>query len=362
MPNGKKLWRLKYYYLGKEKRLSLGSYPTITLRNAREKRERARKLLDEGVDPSKDRKEQQRQAILASNNSFEVVAMEWYEKQLDKWSEKRKKTVLERLKKNIFPHLGNTPIAEIRPLELLDVLRIIEDRGALDVAKRVNRLCARIFNYGIITARCETNPASHLSDALKKRTPGNYPALSPNEIPEFLDAFYKNNVGLLPVTQNAILFSMLTFVRPKEVRHARWSDINIDEREWHIPAKFMKKRREHIVPLARQTLEVLNNQRQLTRRLNTDWVFPNQKSILRPMSDGTVNKAVGLLGFKGRHCAHGFRALACTSIREKLKYPIDIINIQLAHKPKDATRGAYDRAQFLEERKIMMQDWADYVL
>ncbi len=361
-PKGKKLWRLKYYFQGKEKRLSFGSYPTVTLKNARQKREDAKLLLDQEIDPSKERKNKAQNAILESNNSFKEIAMEWYDKQLERWGDRRASFVLQNLEKNIFPYIGNTPINQIKPLDLLEVLRIIEARGALEIVKRMNNTCSKVFKYGIITGRCEHNPAINLSGAFKTRPVKHFSSIEPSEIPQFLEALHRNEARLYTQTRNAVLFSMITFVRPNEVRHARWQDIDFENMEWKIPAEFMKMKKDHIVPLASQTIELLKKQRKETERLKSIWVFPGQYKIKIPMSDGTVNKAIRLLGFGDKMTAHGFRALARTAIREELDYAPDIIEVQLAHKPSGPLGAAYDRSKFLKQRKIMMQDWANYIL
>lgn len=362
MPNGNKHWRFKYRYNNKEKRMAFGRYPVVTLVQARQKRENAKNLLNENIDPSQDRKEQKRLAQIRANNTFNAVGMEWYNLQLERWGEARKKYVLEKLDKNVFPFLGNQIISEIKPLDLLDVLKMIEKRGAFYTAKSVNNICSQIFKYAVITGRCENNPAINLTIALKSKPVEHFPAIESAEIPKLLKAVSTNEVGLYPQTQDAIIFSMLTFVRPKEVRHARWQDIDFENTTWHIPAKFMKMKKDHIVPLATQSMTLLQRQKERTKHINTEWVFPGLHRPKNPMSDGTVNKALRLLGYKGRMTAHGFRALARTTIREELDYPPDVIEAQLAHKPSGPLGAAYDRSKFLKQRKIMMQDWADFIL
>lgn len=362
MPKGAKLWRLKYYFHGKEKRLSLGAYPKITLKEARNKREEARKLLDDGVNPSIDRKLKKLDQKTNSSNTFESIAREWHSRREDQWSNKRKKVVLQRLEKYIFPKIGFLPISEIEPAILLEALKKIEDKGVYYTAKSVRQICGQVFRYGIQTSRCKYNPAQVLNGVLKSRPVEHLAALDASEIPEFLKALHSSEAQLFERTRNAILFSMLTFCRPGEIRQARWTDIDFDEKQWVIPAKFMKMRKPHIVPLSKQALRILENQGIETEQLNTEFVFPARNNPKRPMSDATVNLAIKKLGFKGRMTAHGFRALARTTIREKLGYYPDVIEVQLAHKPMGPLGGAYDRAQFLEDRKVMMQEWADYVL
>ena len=358
---GKKLWRIKYHFRGKEKRLSLGQYPIVTLLNAREKRDEIRNLISNGIDPSLERKKKKIQAQHKHANTFEEVAREWHAKQIGKWSEKRSKTVMRRLEKNIFPYLGSWPISEIKPLNLLTTLQIIEKRGALEVAKRTRQICDQIFRYAIQTGRCEYNPVPSLRGALATRKVQHFASIEISELPELLEKLDANHARLFDRTRNAIRLSLLTFCRPVEIRKARWRDLELNDARWVIPKEIMKSEKSHIVPLSGQALEILELQREDSGHLNTEWIFPARNKFKNPMSDGTVNVALKKLGYHNKMTAHGFRALARTAIRERLKYYPDIIEAQLAHKPLGALGAAYDRAEFLDERIIMMQDWADYI-
>ncbi len=224
-----------------------------------------------------------------------------------------------------------------------------------------SRLCGQVFRYGIVTGKCNRDPSVDLRGAMKIRKQTHFAALDVKEIPEFLEALNNNEARLYAQTRRAIKFSMLTFVRPGELREAIWDEIDFDDKEWMIPAARMKMNRDHVVPLARQAIEILEEQKEKTKDLNTDWVFPSIVRPKNPISDGTVLMAIKKMGFRGRMTAHGFRALARTAIREKLKYDPDVIECQLAHKAAGPLGEAYNRAQFLDERKIMMQDWADYI-
>lgn len=361
MPNGSKLWRLKYYYLNTEKLISFGSYPTVSLAEARELRENAKKLIQNGIDPSEDKKNQKREAIINAENTFRSVALEWHDNQQGRWSNKHHQNVLHRMKTDIFPYIGNDPIKDIEAPDLLSALRKIEKRGALDIANRVRQICGQVFRYGIQTGRCKRDPSSDLRGALKTRKKQHFAALSTREIPEFLEALERNEARLYPQTRRAIELSLLTFVRPGELRKSTWDEIDFGDKLWIIPAERMKMRREHIVPLSKQAIEILKDQKQQTNHLNTDWVFPSLVRPRNPMSDGTVNVAIKKLGFQGRMTAHGFRALARTAIREKLSYDPDVIECQLAHKQPGPLGEAYNRVQFIEKRQIMMQEWADYL-
>lgn len=359
-PNGKKNWRLKYKFFGKEKRISLGQYPLITLVKAREKRDDALKLLDSGIDPSLQRKKDREEARYAHNNTFEAIAREWHAKNVERWSKSRARVIDQTLVKNIYPFIGSMPISEIEIVTLLHVLQRIEDRGSYYVTNRTNQLCARVFKYAIQTGRCQSNPARELVGAFKTKKTTHYPSIEAHEISELLTALQYSKALSLRV-KNAILFSLLTFCRPGEIRQARWQDINLIEKIWLIPAEFMKLRKAHYVPLSNQAVQILKSQLEDTKKMNTPWVFPARTSIKKPMSDGTVNISLKKLGFHKRLTAHGFRALARTAIREKLKYYPDVIEAQLAHRPLGALGAAYDRAQFIDERVQMMQDWADFI-
>ncbi|MCB0448301.1 MAG: tyrosine-type recombinase/integrase [Gelidibacter sp.] len=361
MPSGNKLWRFKYKYLGKEKRISLGKYPVVTLLKAREKRIEFQRQLNEGIDPSRNKIEKEKLAKRANNNTFENVAQEWFDRKKAQWSEAHANDIWHRLEKDAFPYIGKRPIDKITPSDVLELLTIMENRNAIELAKRCKQNIGRVFRFGILSERCSNDPTQCLSDVLRTRRVKHFAALNSDELPQFLKDLARNEPRLYARTRRAIKLSLLTFCRPGEIRQAEWSEINFDESEWIIPAEKMKMRRDHIVPLAHQTIKVLLEQYEETGQSNTPWVFPSQIRIHKPMSDGTVNVALKKLGYAGRQTAHGFRALARTTIREKLKYYPDIIEAQLAHKPSGPLGSAYDRAQFLDDRKEMMQDWADYI-
>lgn len=360
-PNGSKYWRLRYRMHGKQKLLALGVYPDVSLKDAREKRRDARKLLDQGTDPSRHKQNEKRKASINASNTFEAIALEWHDNQKGHWSDNHANNVIHRLKRDVFPSIGSDPIADLEAPHLLDMLRKIERRGALDVAGRTRQICGQVFRYGIQTGRCKRDPSSDLRGALKTRKTEHFAAIDTKEIPELLAALERNDARLFPRTRRAIKLSMLTFTRPGELRKAKWEEIDFDTKQWIIPKERMKMRRAHIVPLSRQSIEILKEQKEETDHLNTDLVFPSQIRPKNPMSDGTVRIALHALGFKGRMTAHGFRALARTAIREKLSYDPDVIECQLAHKAAGALGEAYNRAQHIEKRTVMMQDWSNYL-
>jgi integrase len=361
-PSGSKYWRLKYRYLGKERRMALGVYPDISLAIARERREDARKLVAVGIDPAEARKEDKRAAIVNANNTFEVVAREWHENQKDKWTPKHALNVTRRLETDVFPYIGPRPIADIEPPELLNsVLRRIERRGALDVATRVKQICGQIFRYGIATGKCKREVTADLKGALKVGKTKHFAALEIKEMPEFLQDLERNDARLFAQTRRAIRLLMLTFTRTTELIHAKWSEFDLENALWEIPAERMKMGNSHLVPLSRQVIAILKEQQAETGGINTPYVFPGQIKPKNPMSNNTILFAIGRMGYKGRMTGHGFRALAMSTIKEKLGYRHEVVDRQLAHAHRSKVDRAYDRAQFLDERTIMMQRWSDYL-
>jgi integrase len=360
-PNGSKYWRLKYRLHGKEKLKAIGVYPEISLAAARDVREHDRKLLAAGMDPMGHKRETQRLAKISATNTFEIVAREWHDLNKDRWSRSYPAKILRFLEKDIFPVIGSRPISDITPPELLECLRRIEKRGALDIAGKTKQVCGQIFRFGIQTGKCERDPSADLKGALKTRKTTHYRTIDDTDISNLLIALDKNAARLFPRTLRAIRFSLLTFARPGEIRQACWSEINWKEKLWVIPAEKMKMRREHIVPLSDQSIALLQEQKEESGYLKTDYIFPSQIRPMKPMSDGTVTRALDRLGYGEMMVAHGFRALARTTIREKLGYDAEIIEKQLAHKTKNALGEAYDRTQFLSDRKKMMQGWAEYL-
>lgn len=359
MPTGARYWRLKYRFGGKEKRLSCGVYPETSLAEAREKRAIARKLLGDGIDPSSAKKQNRMLAETNAANTFEVVAREWHERNRTRWTPLYAQDILHRLETDIFPTLGKLPVADISPLVVLNALRKIENRGAVEMARRAGQYCGQIFRYAVVTGRADRNPTADLKGALKPVKHGHFAALEPNELPEFLQSLERNDARLFILTRLAIRLMLLTFVRTGELINAAWDEFDLDEAEWRIPAERMKMRKPHIVPLSRQAVVLL---RQLeTMNGKYQWVFASPSKPRRHMSNNTILKALERLGYKGRMTGHGFRALAMTTIKEKLKYPHEVVDRQLAHAPRNKVDAAYDRTKFLDERRKMMQAWADYL-
>lgn len=356
MPNGSKYWRLKYRFAGKEKRLAFGVYPEVSLAEAREKREKARKQIASQIDPSQAKREEKLQILLKAETSFEVIAREWHTNRSLAWTPRYAEFMMKRLEADIFPKLGNRPIADINAPELLSVLRLIENRGALEIAQRALQACGQIFLYAIVTGRAERNPAVDLAGALKTPKKTHYAHLKAVELPEFLQKLDAYDGSLQ--TQLALKLLLLTFVRTTELRGAQWIEINLDAAEWRIPAERMKMRDPHIVPLSRQAVKIL----QELQKLNGHWkyVFPNQRKPMTCMSENTMLYTLYRMGYHSRTTGHGFRATASTVLNEE-GFRSDVIERQLAHAERNKVRASYNHAQYLPERRAMMQWWADYL-
>lgn len=355
-PNGGKYWRLKYRFQGRERILALGVYPDVSILDAREKRLQARKALEAGNDPSQAKRESKRLASLKDDSTFEAVAREWYDQRKHEWVKSHAGKVLLRLETHIFPKLGNRPVGEIKAPEVLAVLRVVEKRGALDLTRRLKQMCGQVFMYAIATGRAERNPVPDIQGALKTPVHKNRAYLKQQELPEYLRKLESYDGD--PQTKLALKFLLLTFVRTTELRAAEWPEINFDAREWRIPAERMKMREPHIVPLSRQAISVL---RELQRRSgNRQHIFPNQHKPSACMSENTMLFALYRMGYHSRATGHGFRSTASTILNENGFMP-DVIERQLAHGERNKIRAAYNHAQYLPERRKMMQWWADYL-
>lgn len=357
-PTGAKYWRLKYRYAGKEKRLALGVYPEVGLKEARRKRDEARKRLTDGQDPGEARKAEKRARLLAAENSLEAVAREWYGKQAHTWVKTHAKDVLRRLEGNIFPALGHRPIGEIDAPELLATVRKIESRGAFDLAHRVLAVCGQVFRYGIATGRCTRDIAADLRGALTPHKKKHQAAVRPEELPALLRKIdtYDTDTGDT-LTRLALQLMEATFVRTSELIGAKWAEFDLDAAVWAIPAERMKMKTEHLVPLSRQALAILEEIRPIAGR--SAFVFPGRNRD-KPISNNTMLFALYRMGYKGKMTGHGFRAVASTIMNESGFRP-DVIERQLAHCERNEVRGAYNRAEYLPERRQLMQWWADYL-
>jgi integrase len=356
-PKGGKWWRFKYRIDGKEKRISLGVFPDVGLADARDARDQARKLVAKGIDPSMHRKAEKASRLESGANSFEVIAREWLAKQFPGWSAVHTGNVKSRLEQNIFPWMGRRPIAEITAPELLSVVRRIEDRGAIETAHRTLSICGQIFRYGIVTGRAERDVAADLKGALQPVKPKHLAAVvDPDRVGGLLRAI-DGYEGTLPV-KCALRLAPMVFVRPRELRTARWADIDLEAAEWRF--EVTKTKTQHIVPLATQAVEILKEVRPLTG--NREFVFPSARGPTRPMSNNAILSALRRMEIpKEEMSGHGFRAMARTILDEVLGFRPDIIEHQLAHQVRDPLGRAYNRTAHLPERRKMMQEWADYL-
>ncbi|MBF0483019.1 MAG: tyrosine-type recombinase/integrase [Desulfovibrionaceae bacterium] len=356
-PKGGKWWRLRYTFGGKANMLSLGVYPDITLKDARTRRDEARKLIANGVDPSATRKASKAQTV-ADAETFEAVTREWFSKFSRNWTPGYAKDTIRRFEQNLFPWIGERPIAEISATELLPVIKRIEARGAIETAHRVLELAGQVFRYAVACGKAQRNCAADLKGAIP---PAKEKHLASITDPKVVAALLRDIDGYKGTftTYCALRLTPLFFVRPGELRHAEWSEIDMDKGEWRIPAAKMKMREQHIVPLSRQALKILREIHPLTGA--GKYVFPSEWNSTRPMSENTINLALRRMGYeKDQMTAHGFRSMASTLLNE-LGYNRDWVERQLAHAERNSIRGAYNFAEYLPDRRRMMQDWADYL-
>ena len=357
-PAGGKWWRLKYRNGGKEKLFSLGTYPEIGLKDARERRELARKLIANGIDPSEERKSTKREAIIAGANTFEAVAREWIESRENLVAPGQHAKTLARMENDVLPWLGGRPISEIDAPEILVVLRRVDGRGARYTAHRVRSEVSRIFRFAIATGRAKGDPAKDLIGAIPSPTEKHFASITePSKVAEMLRAF-DGFSGTFTVLC-ALKLAPLLFVRPGELRAAEWAHIDVEKAEWRY--RVSKTNTDHLVPLASQAVAILRELHALTG--DGRYVFPGARTAARPMSDAAINAALRRLGYDTRTeiTGHGFRAMARTILHEELHQKPEVIEHQLAHSVPDALGTAYNRTKFLKERKTMMQLWADYL-
>ncbi|EMO7837575.1 tyrosine-type recombinase/integrase [Morganella morganii] len=353
---GSRYWRMKYRFGGKEKRLAFGVFPTVTLAEAREMRNQAKKVLAAGGDPGEVKKEEKAIQKLSTGNTFEAIAREWHKSKADRWSLRYRDEIIDTFEKDVFPYIGKRPIAEIKPLELLETLRRMEKRGALEKMRKVRQRCGEVYRYAIITGRAEYNPAPDLATALTPPKKQHFPFLTAEELPYFLKdlAGYTGSV----ITKTATKIILLTAVRTQELRFARWQDIDLEKGIWEIPAEVMKMKRPHVVPLSKQVIELFNSLKPLSGHY--ELVFIGRNDHRKPISKESVNQVIELLGYKGRLTGHGFRHTMSTILHEK-GYNSAWIETQLAHIDKNAIRGTYNHAQYMDGRREMMQWYADYM-
>ncbi|MBA0171216.1 tyrosine-type recombinase/integrase [Pectobacterium carotovorum] len=355
-PNGSKYWRLQYRFDGKQKTLALGVYPEITLSEARQRRDEAKRQIATGTDPSEQKKvdKQLRQTLV--DNTFKAIALEWHEYKRPNWSKGYAEDLMEAFENDIFPDIGKRPITEIKPLEMLTSLRKLEKRGVLDKLRKIRQACNQVFRYAIVTGRAENNPASELASALPPPKATHYPHLLPDELPDFLRAL--STYSGSKVTQLATRILMLTGVRTIELRQAEWKEFDFEKGLWEVPKERMKMRRPHLVPLSDQVINALQQLYAVTGRYNL--VFPGRNDITKPMSEASINQVLKRIGYHGKATGHGFRHTMSTILHEQ-GYNTAWIELQLAHVDKNTIRGTYNHAQYLEQRRGMLQWYGDFI-
>ncbi|MBI1308618.1 MAG: DUF4102 domain-containing protein [Proteobacteria bacterium] len=360
-PTGGKLWRFKYQWMGKQKRVAMGSYPETSIADAREKRHEARSMVAKSIDPAARKKEIKQAKILEHQNTFEAVAKLWYAKKSQDLSPRYAEQTWARIQADLLPQIGSKPITAITPLDIIRALKRVEARGVHELAYRLKQHCGEIFRYAVVYGIAKHNPVKDFEsrDVLSKYKKSHFASIEPKELPEFLAALRSNKARLYKQTQLAIELMLLTFVRTSELIKAKWDEINFEEAQWTVPAGRMKMRRIHIVPLSTQAVEHLRELQKMNH--HSEFVFPGVFNHRITMSNNTILQALAGMGYKGRMTGHGFRSLAMSTIKERLNYRHEVIDLQLAHAKANKIQAAYDRAQFLSERRKMMQDWADYL-
>ncbi|HCT7630511.1 TPA: tyrosine-type recombinase/integrase [Citrobacter koseri] len=355
--SGSRYWRLKYRYGGKEKRLAFGVYPEVSLAEARDKRDVAKKVIAAGNDPGEIKKAEKIAQKISFENTFEAIAREWHQHKADRWSLRYRDEILDTFEKDIFPYTGRRPIVDMKPMDWLEILRRIEKRGALEKMRKVRQRCGEVYRYAIVTGRAEYNPVSDLATALATPKKTHFPFLTAEELPHFIKdlAGYTGSV----ITKTATQIIMLTGVRTQEMRFACWKDIDFEKKLWEIPAEVMKMKRPHIVPLSDQVVALFESLKPITGLYPLVFIGRNDRT--KPISKESVNQVIELLGYKGRLTGHGFRHTMSTILHEE-GFNTAWIETQLAHVDKNAIRGTYNHAQYLEGRREMMQWYSDYLI
>jgi len=368
-PDGTKYWRMAYRFGGKQKLLAFGKYGKneVSLAEARAKRDGARKLLADDIDPAQAKRIEKITKATNNANTFEAIARTWHTNKAATWQERTASNILRRLEKDVFPLIGNMPIADIKPPVMLDLLRQIEKRGAVDMAKRQAQVCGQIFRFAIAEGKAEFDPVPSLRGALKATSKGHHAAITPDELPAFISAFEQIEGRMYVPTKVMFRLMMLTFVRTSELTTTEWKEIDLENEQWVIPWQRMKmgkkklnpRKVDHHVFLPSQGWELLRELHAITG--NNKYLFPNLRDHEQPATNFGILAAVKRMGYKGKMTGHGFRSLAMGVIKERLGYRHEVVDRQLAHASGDTYGEAYDRAQFLDERKVMMQQYADYL-
>lgn len=356
VPSGSRYWRMKYRFNGKEKRMAFGVYPAVSLAQARALRDEAKKKLAKGIDPSFAKKEEKLVRDVQLNNTFQAVALEWHGTKVSRWSEGYASDIIEAFNKDIFPYIGQLPVNDIKPLVLLNVLRRMESRGATEKAKKVRQRCSEVFRYAIVTGRAEYNPAADLTSAMSGHESKHYPFLTVEELPDFFKALTGYTGSPLVVLAARLL--ILTGVRTGELRGAFWSEFDLEKAVWEIPAERMKMKRPHLVPLSTQALEIVQQLKVISGQYPL--VFPGRNDPRKTMSEASINQVFKRIGYTGKVTGHGFRHTMSTILHEE-GFNTAWIETQLAHVDKNAIRGTYNHALYLEGRREMMQWYANCI-
>lgn len=355
-PNGSKGWRFRYRFDGKPKMLSLGTYPLVSLTDARQKRDEAKKLVASGINPSDVRKRDKQERQNEIGNTFEAIAREWYEKRTERWSAGYAEEMMKTFETDVFPFIGGRPIAEIKPMELMGVLSRLDERGATEKLRKVRQRCGEVWRYAIVTGRAEYNPAPDLVSAFVPHKKEHYAFLKHEELPEFFRTL--NTYSGSIVVKLAMRLQVLTGLRPGELRQGEWAEIDFEKRLWEVPPSRMKKRRPHCVPLSAQAIAILEQLKPITGHYQ--FIFPGRIHHSKPMSEMAMNVLIRRIGYAGRVTGHGFRHTMSTILHEQ-GYNTAWIETQLAHVDKNSIRGTYNHAQYLDGRREMLQWYADYM-
>lgn len=359
-PTGAKLWRYRYRIAGKENIFAIGEYPSVSLADARVEHVRARALVAEAVHPSHNRKVERLTNLVANANTFGAVANEWVAKKSANWTAYYQRQVAGVLEADVLPHIGKLPIRSVTAAHLLEIVRRVEKRGATTIALLIRQWSSAIFRYAVATLRADNDPAAALRGAVERSKIVHHRPLSRAQIVHFVDTL--DRYGGYRTTVIALRLMLLTFVRTVELRKAHWSEFDLDDAEWRIPAERMKMREPHIVPLSKQAVELLQELRTYTG--GRGLLFPNYRRPGECMTATTLNRALERMGFNGKggigFSAHGFRATASTILNEQ-GYRSDVIERQLAHAERNKVRASYNQAEYLAERQVMMQDWANFI-
>jgi integrase len=355
--SGSKYWRMKYRFGGKEKTLAFGVYPEVTLAEAQDRCDVARKQIRDNIDPGLEKKKAKLKQVLDSENTFERIAREWMEMKAKKWAPRHSERVRRSLELDVFPRIGNISVNDIDTVLLRTAIDPILSRGALDVATRVRQRCEQVFEYAQAIGSCSHNPASPLKVIMEAPVKKHFPALTASGMPEFLAKVKTYNCNVQ--TRLAIRLLMLTFVRTSELINAKWEEIDYEKSIWNIPASRMKEHRAHFVPLSAQSQDCLGQLHTVTGF--GELLFPKRGTTREPMSNSTILRVIERVGYKGRMTGHGFRSVASSILNESGEFDFDVIERQLSHQDRDGVRAAYNRAKYMEERRRMMQWWADKV-